>query len=133
MESFGHHLGADENIGFSGAELSDGPVIASLVPGSVGVDPQSSDLGKKRVKGIFDMLGADAAEFEGIAASARGALVRRGGNEIAAKVAKERLVVVMVGEGKVAMGAFHRFLALHAKLHGVITPPVEEEDRLFPL
>lgn len=124
MEAFGDHLGADEDVGFAGAELSEKAIVGPFVAGGVSIHTKGSDFGEDGVEGAFDLLGAGAFELEGGRSVAVRACFGRRFFCVAAGVAVEGVDVFVIGQRDVTVGAFLCFAARCAADAGVVAASV---------
>ena len=88
VQSFGDHLGADEDVDLAGTEVAEDAAVILLALEGVGVHALDSRVGEKLREGVLDALGAQAGVTDGGIAAFRLGTRAGSGRGVAANVAK---------------------------------------------
>ncbi len=129
VEALGHHLGTHHDVVLVPGELRQQLFVGVLSGGGVLIHPQHPGLGEQLRQFLLGLLGAEAP-VEQLAAAGGAGL---GGRvELGAAVVAEQLVAcLVVDHGDAALGALEHLAAVVALGHGLIAPPVEQQDGLL--
>src|SRR5512142_2514302 len=103
VETFCHHLCAEEDVGFVFAELSQYPVMCSLARGGVEIHSDNARLGEEPAQFLFNALRADTVHLQITAAAGRANGVQ--GAHQSAVVTPEVPLRQVIGERHVAVAA----------------------------
>ena len=128
MEPFGDHLRTDEDIALVAGKGIDDVLVGGFVTGRIQIHAQHAGFGEEGLYLIFDTLGTETDHL--VFASAFRADGRHG-CAVAAVMAAQFVLALVVGHRHVALDTTGRFAARHTLYLRSIAASVLEEDDLF--
>ena len=129
VEAFGDHLGADEDVDFTGAKGSEGFAECAFALHDVGVHAFDDGFWEDFNDGVLDFFGTGTAVFDAwVVAFAAGFW---GDGDVAADVAYDAVDVAVVGEGDGTVATLFHVATAFAQEGGGEAAAIEEENRLF--
>lgn len=129
VEAFGDHLGADEDVDFTGAKGSKGFAERAFALHDVGVHAFDDGFWEDFDDGVLDFFGAGTAVFDAwVVAFAAGFW---GDGDVTADVAYDAVDIAVVREGDGAVPTFFDVAAAFAQEGGGEAAAIEEENGLL--
>ena len=129
IQPLGYHLRADQDICFAAFEVRNDLLVAVLFFGGVQVHALHFGVGQYQFQVVFYLFGTEAHAFE--CGGATGRAVVRHALVVAAVVAAELAVILVVGEAHGAMPALGYPGAFVAGDKGRVAASVLEQDHLL--
>ncbi len=130
VEALCDHLGAYEDVEFAAGEGFDEAAVRVAAARCVGVHARDAGVREELGELLLDALGAESARA--VVGAAAGGAMDVGRDAVAAVVALQFALCLVVGHGHVAPLAQGRVAAGAALPNGRIAPPVQEQDDLAP-
>ena len=128
VETFGDHLGAEQDFCASGSKVRQSPFVASWFPHGIGVHSGHGCIGKAGLDFEFESLGSESREADSIEGAFRALL--GSGDGVVAVVAHGFVPIAVESQRQVAIWAGEDEATGWTLNTGRVTATVEQQDDL---
>ena len=129
VKPLGNHLRTQQDIVLVPGKLRQHRFVGVFLAGGVLIHPQNAGVGQKLGQFFLDALSAKTAVVD--LAAALGAEYRQRMHRVAAVVAHQRLLRLVVNQRHAAIGAFQHMATIGTHADGAIAATVQKQDALL--